>query len=534
MAVLHSGFKDVVVPSDIHSFPRYVLKHMESYGEETAMVDSTSGRSYTYNKLTEMIKKCGSALIRQGLQTKDMVAVLLPNMPEYPIVFYGVTSVGGIVTTINPAYTTDEIIYQLKDSGAKYLVTVPQLAQKAKQAADQAGVKRIYTFGYVDGCKSLFDLLHEDDGGSYPVSVSVNWKEDVVCLPYSSGTTGLPKGVMLTHYNLIHHAAMFSNDDVMSSEDLITLGLLPMFHSYGLSILMGVCLIKGASVICMTQFEPTHFLEAIQKFKITMLPVVPPIVLFLAKHPLVEKYNLMSIKQVTSGAAPLGAEQINALMTRMPWITILRQGYGLTETSPAVTTSPLGKCKPGSVGVLLPGLKAKVIDLKTGALLPPNQDGEICVAGPTIMKGYYNNPEATAKTIDCEGWLHTGDVGHYDNEGHFYVVDRIKELIKYKGFQVPPAELEALLLSHPKITDAAVIGVPDDEAGELPKALVVTSGAITASEVQRFVAERVASHKRLRGGVEIVQSVPKNASGKILRRQLREREKERLALRHKL
>jgi acyl-CoA synthetase (AMP-forming)/AMP-acid ligase II len=275
----------------------------------------------------------------------------------------------------------------------------------------------------------------------------------------------------------------------------------------------------------MPRFELEPFLQAIQEHAITRLFLAPPIVVALAKHPLVDKYDMSSVKVVFSGAAPLDADTARLCGERIG--CRVSQGYGLTETSPVSHSVPdrAPEVVPGSVGPSLPNTECKVVDVATGEELGPNQDGEIWIRGPQVMKGYLNNEEATRNSIDADRFFHTGDIGHIDDRGEYFIVDRLKELIKYKGFQVPPAELEAILLSHPKVADAAVIGIPDDEAGEIPKGFVVLRDpGVTPDELMAFVAEKVAPHKKIRR-LEVVEEIPKSASGKILRRVLKEREK---------
>ncbi|MEP7104673.1 MAG: AMP-binding protein, partial [Chloroflexota bacterium] len=281
----------------------------------------------------------------------------------------------------------------------------------------------------------------------------------------------------------------------------------------------------GATIVSMPRFELEPFLQAIQEHGITRLFLAPPIVVALAKHPLVEKYDLSTVKVVFSGAAPLDAETARVCGERIG--CRVSQGYGLTETSPVSHSVPdrAPEVVPGSVGPSLPNTECKVVDVATGEELGPNQDGEIWIRGPQVMKGYLNNEEATRNSIDGERFFHTGDIGHVDDRGEYFIVDRLKELIKYKGFQVPPAELEAILLSHPKVADAAVIGIPDDEAGEIPKGFVVLKDpSATPDELMAFVADKVAPHKRIRR-LDVVDEIPKSASGKILRRVLKDREK---------
>jgi acyl-CoA synthetase (AMP-forming)/AMP-acid ligase II len=296
----------------------------------------------------------------------------------------------------------------------------------------------------------------------------------------------------------------------------VVVGVLPFFHIYGMTVIMNLALRYGATIVTMPRFDLEQFLRLHQDHGATRSYVVPPIALALAKHPLVDQFDLSTLDTVMSGAAPLSAELTEAAARRLG-CTVM-QGYGLTETSPVTHISPRERNKPGTVGVLTPNTEAKVIDLDSGDEVPTGERGELCVRGPQVMTGYLNNPEATAAMIDQDGWLHTGDIAVVDDEGYFSIVDRVKELIKYKGFQVAPAELEALLLEHPQITDAAVIGRPDEEAGEIPVAYVVAEG-LEVDMVMQYVSDRVAPHKRVRV-VRFIDKIPKSASGKILRREL--------------
>jgi len=302
--------------------------------------------------------------------------------------------------------------------------------------------------------------------------------------------------------------------------------VLPLFHIYGLMVVLNMGLYAGATIVTMPRYDLEHFLKAVCNYKVTLAHLVPPIVLALSKNPLVDNYQLTTLRTIFSGVAPLGEDLTRECMQRLN--CQLRQGYGMTETSPVTHSSPADPAavKLGSVGVPAPNTECKIVDLENGTVLGPYNEGEVCVRGPQIMKGYLNRPEATSQTIDSEGWLHTGDIGYADEEGHFYIVDRAKELIKYKGFQVPPAELEAILLTHPSIADAAVIPCPDDEAGEVPKAFVVSRAVAKPQEIMDFVAERVAPHKRVRA-VELIDKIPRSPSGKILRRVLVQGERER-------
>jgi acyl-CoA synthetase (AMP-forming)/AMP-acid ligase II len=328
---------------------------------------------------------------------------------------------------------------------------------------------------------------------------------------------------MLTHRNLVANIRQMEGLNYFSESDTL-ICVLPLFHIYGLVVILNMGLFIGATVVLMPRFDLESFLKAVQDYNVSLAHLVPPIVLALSKHPVVDNYRMPNLKTIFSGAAPLGEDLTRACMDRLG--CTLRQGYGMTETSPVTHSSPAPPrtIKFGSVGVVAPSTECMIIDLETGAPLGPGERGEVCVRGPQVMKGYLNNPEATAETIDGDGWLHTGDIGYADEDGHFFIVDRAKELIKYKGFQVPPAELEAVLLSHPCIADAAVIPYPDEEAGEVPKGVVVLKQQIEPAAILQFVAERVAPHKRIRH-LEFVDKIPKSASGKILRRVLVEAEK---------
>ena len=521
MAVIFkSPHPDVAIPST--PLTPFVFRHAQEMGAKQAIVDAASGRGYTYAELYEAVRKLAAGLHERGFRKGDVLAIMSPNLPEYPVAFHGVALAGGVNTTLNPLYTADEIAFQLKDSKPKLLLTVPPLLEKAREAAGKAGVEEIAVFGEAEGATSFASLL----GSGEPPAVDIDPAEDLVALPYSSGTTGFSKGVMLTHRNLVANlvqAEVVQNID----EDEKILAVLPFFHIYGMHVIMNQGLYRGATIVSMPRFELEPFLQAVQQYRITRLFLAPPIVLALAKHPLVEKYDLSSVKVVFSGAAPLDAETAELCSKRIG--CRVSQGYGLTETSPVSHSVPdrAPKVIPGSVGPALPNTECKVVDVASGEDLGPNQDGEIWIRGPQVMKGYLNNEQATRASIDADGFFHTGDIGHIDDRGEYYIVDRLKELIKYKGFQVPPAELEALLLSHPKVADAAVIGVPDAEAGEIPKGFVVLKdGSASPEELMEFVGSEVAPHKRIRQ-LEVIDEIPKSASGKILRRVLKEREKEK-------
>jgi len=486
-----------------------VLGGVDAHRDRAALVDGVTGRVLTFGELSDQVR-CVAAGLAGRIGKGDVVAIWSPNVPEYAVVFHAVARLGGILTTINPAYGADEVAFQLRDANVKLLVTTAALVERARAAVGLTAASiEIITIDEAPGLPSLASIAIDAD----PPAVTINPSTDVVALPYSSGTTGLPKGVMLTHRNL---AANLVQIDAIETHDLTAfVGVLPFFHIYGMVVLMNFALMRGITVVTLPRFELEAFLRVLQDWRIELAHVAPPIVVALAKHPSVGNYDLSRLKWLFSGAAPLGAEVTDAVERRLS--VRVRQGYGMTECSPACHYTPPGTERMGKAGLLVPGTECVLVDPATGARVGHGVTGEVWVRGPQVMKGYLNNPDATAATVDADGWLHTGDIGVIDADGYLEVTDRLKELIKVKGYQVAPAELEALLLKHPKIADAAVIPIADEDAGQLPKAFIVASQPVSAEEVKEFVASQVAHYKRL-AQVEFVDSIPKSPSGKILRR----------------
>ncbi|MER8005983.1 4-coumarate--CoA ligase family protein [Streptomyces sp. NPDC094149] len=500
-----------------------VLGRAAEYGDTPALIDGTDGTTLTYEQLDRFHRRIAAALTETGVRKGDVLALHSPNTIAFPTAFYAATRAGAAVTTVHPLATAEEFAKQLKDSAARWIVTVSPLLQTARRAAELAGgVEEILVCDSAPGHRSLIDMLAS--AAPEPV-VDIDPAEDIAALPYSSGTTGIPKGVMLTHRQIATNLAQLESAMPAGPGDRI-LAVLPFFHIYGLTALMNAPLRLGATVVVLPRFELDTFLAAIQNHRITGLYVAPPIVLALAKHPLVEQYDLSSLTHITSAAAPLDASLAEACSRRLG-LPPVGQAYGMTELSPGTHVVPLDAMRdapPGTVGKLIAGTEMRIVSLDDPDKdLGVGESGEILIRGPQVMKGYLGRPDATAAMIDNDGWLHTGDVGHVDAEGWLFVVDRVKELIKYKGFQVAPAELEALLLTHPGIADAAVIGVYNDEHNEVPHAYVVrqpTATDLTEGEVMMYVAEHVAPYKRVRQ-VTFIDDVPRAASGKILRRELR-------------
>jgi acyl-CoA synthetase (AMP-forming)/AMP-acid ligase II len=520
--IYRSPLPDVAIPNE--SLTSFVFEGVEKRASKPALIDGPTGRVVTYGELFGGIRRVARGLADRGFSKGDVFAIYCPNVPEYAVAFHGVTTIGGINTTISPLYTPEELTRQLKDANARFLLTVPPFIENARLGSQGTKVEEIFVLGEAEGA-TPFSALLQNDGK--PPEVSLDPANDLAALPYSSGTTGIQKGVMLTHRNLVANLvqvdASFHHD--LREED-VAVGILPFFHIYAMLVILNMALRQGATIVTMPRFDLEQFLELVVKHRITVAHLVPPIVLALSKHPLVEKYDLSTIRWIFSGAAPLGPELAEACSKRIGCLVL--QGYGLTETSPATHISPpdAKQNRPGSVGFLTPNTDCKIVDPATGKELGPGEDGELWMRGPQVMKGYLNQPGATAAAIDEDGFFHSGDIGHVDEEGHFFIVDRLKELIKYKGYQVAPAELEALLLTHPAVADAAVIPKADEEAGEVPKAFVVKKADVTESALIDFVAERVAPFKKIRE-VEIVDQIPKSPSGKILRRILVERERQK-------
>ncbi len=522
--ILRSPRPDVDIP-DTPLVP-FVLGRVSEFPDHLAIMCGVTGKSYTYAQLADAVNHVAAGLHAHGIRKGDVVGLVSPNLPDFPVVFYAAASIGAICSTVNPIATAEEIGAQFADSEALMIVTIPELFEKCSAAARLAStVREIVVFGEVDGATPYRELFAH---GNTPPVVEIDPATDVAALPYSSGTSGIPKGVMLTHRNIVANLQqMQAINEVLDSESSV-LGVLPFFHIYGMVVVMGGALRQGACIVSLPRFDLEQVLRVLQDHKIRMANVVPPILLAFAKHPIVANYDLSHLKYLFSGAAPLGAELASACQDRLG-LTV-RQGYGLTETSPVTHFHPMDDHRVvlQSVGPSAPNTECRLVDPATGEDCAPGLPGELWMRGPQVMKGYFNKPEATAACMTEDGWFKTGDIAVVDEQGWYQIVDRVKELIKYKGLQVAPAELEALLLGHPSIADAAVIPVPDPDAGEIPKAFVVLRAPLTAEEVMGFIAARVSSYKKVRQ-VEFVDAIPKSPSGKILRRLLVEQERRRVA-----
>jgi acyl-CoA synthetase (AMP-forming)/AMP-acid ligase II len=484
-----------------------VLRGLVGDPDRVVLIDGPSGRELTASALETGIRQLAGGLRARGLGKGDVVAILAPNCPEYAVVFHGIAYAGATVTTINPTYTAPEVAHQLADSGAKLLVTIPAFLETARAAAP--GME-IVVIGEAEGATPLAALMGEPLATQVPVDAET----DVVVLPYSSGTTGLPKGVRLTHRNLVANVDQMLAT-VCCDAGTWTVGFLPFFHIYGQTVLMNMHLAAGAGVVTMPRFDLEQFLTLAAKYRTPTLYSAPPVAVALAKHPMVGNFDLSHVERFFSGAAPLGGDVGDAVAARIGCLSV--QGYGMTEMSPVSHATPRGQARKGSVGVTMPSTECRIV--VDGRDAGPGEAGELWVRGPQVMAGYHNRPEATEATLTEDGWLKTGDLAEIDADGYVFIRDRLKELIKVKGFQVAPAEVEEALLTSPMVKDAAVRGVPDDEAGEVPVAFVVPAEGAEEGAIRAHLAEQLA-HYKLPRRITFIEAIPKSASGKILRRML--------------
>jgi acyl-CoA synthetase (AMP-forming)/AMP-acid ligase II len=482
--------------------------------DDVAVLDGPTGRSYTFRQLLDLSASVAHALIARSVAPGDRVAFVTPNLPEVAIAYHGVIAAGAVAMMVNPLSTADELAKYFGLGSPRLVIAAAPLVPAIRAVAPGLPVIAI---GDAPDSEPLAGLL---GGNIVPPEIAIA-PDAVAVMPYSSGTTGFPKGVMLTHRNIIAQCLAIEavTDGDMIVPGAAVLAVLPFFHIYGIIAFLTYGLMRGAKLVTMPRFDLEQYIQLARRHEVPLLHVVPPVLLALAKYP--GELHLPHLKAALAGAAPLSAE-LAAEFTRRTGATVY-QVYGMTEISGAthLGTPDPARNKPGSIGTLIGNVQARVVSTETGADVAPGERGEIWVRAPFVMKGYFEDPEATALTIDRDGWLHTGDIGHVDGDGDFWIVDRVKELIKYKSLQVAPAELEAVLLQHPAVADCAVYPQIDEEAGEIPKAAVVLKrdATATADELLQFVQARVSPHKRVRA-LSFVDAIPKSASGKILRRVL--------------
>ena len=496
--------------------------------QKVAVIDGD--RRFTYRQLDEYSDRFAAALASLGVAKGDRVGILAPNCVEFVIALYGIVKVGAVATTMNSGYREREIAHQMNDSGAQVLVVHEALSPTAEAARDEIrSLKHLIVTSETSNNPDSFWGLIEHAPSTVP-AVVINPKVDLAILPYSSGTTGLPKGVMLTHFNLTTNLRQYVDlpgEDGGPREDDVILVHLPLFHIYGLQVLMSGAIIAGGTQVMMGRFDMELLLRLLSDHRVTQLFTVPPVGLGLTMYPGLGSYDLSALRVAGLAAAPTSADLQMRVQDVLGCPVV--QGYGMTELSPAANFDYMepDRARPGSVGPAIADTEEKVVDLEDGATsVAPGEIGELLVRGPQVMAGYFNNAQETAETITEDGWLRTGDIVRMDPDGYLWILDRKKELIKYKGFQVTPAELEGLLLEHPGVADVAVIGKADAESGEVPKAFVVPrQGAeVSGEDLMGFVAGKVATFKQVRE-VEFLDAIPKNASGKILRRVLIDQER---------
>lgn len=499
------------VPAGGATLPALIEQAIGRAGTRIALIDGPSGVAVSYSELGRQIDCIAAWLDDAGIGRGDTVALWTPNMPPWVAVAVAAMRLGAAVTGLNPAAAPDEAARQLADARAAAAFTTPALAPLARRS----GVRTVLTPVPTDGATSLDDVLTT----AGPPPVDVGDPDAVAMLPYSSGTTGTPKGVMLTHANIVTTLRQVAPVLAIGPQDT-TLAVAPFFHVLGSVATLAVPLAAGATVVTMPAFDPTVFLGLIEHHQVRFLAIPPPVADFLAHHPRAAGRDLSSLRVVAVGGAALDPSVQDALARRLP-DAVIGQGWGLTETTSAVCLPDRHRgTRPGSVGRLIPNTELRVVDPGTGRRMGTGETGELWVRGPQVMAGYLGRPDATAEILDGDGWLHTGDLGCVDPDGDVFVVDRLKELIKVDAYQVAPAELEALIRTHPDVLDAAVVGRPDPRHGEVPVAFVVRRDRPDESDLIGWMSERVAPYKRL-AGITTVDSLPRTPSGKLLRRELR-------------
>nr|XP_027211375.1 4-coumarate--CoA ligase-like [Penaeus vannamei] len=523
--ILTSPLPDIDLPSG--NLTSLILNKVTEWGHHTASECSVTGRKYTYSQLVDGASRWAGMLTKMGMKKGDVLAVVMPNCPEYPIVLLGTLMAGVVVSTVNSNYTAGEIHRQLLDCDAKMVLYDPVLETSVDGALAQHQRPLLVVTNGPSARSGALNLHHvfEDTNIAFADPVELSG-EELALMPYSSGTTGPPKGVAITHNGFSSNMAMYSVPASLPVKEATATSqgafmcLLPCYHIYGILPICLIGLTKGINIVTVPKFDPNTFVSTITSHKMSTLHLVPPLLNFLLHSPSVTAESMAHLEHFVIGAAPVSPSAAQGFKEKLKKEIFFQEGYGMTEVL-LTHVVPVGTDEVGTCGHLLPNVKARVVDTVTGEDLKAYEDGEIWVQTPSMMKGYFQNPTATAETIDADGWLHTGDVGHYDERGFFKIVDRTKELIKVKGLQVSPSELEDLLRRCPAVVDVGVVGVPDDRLGEAPRAYVVTSKMVSEAFIHGFLEDKVAPHKKLAGGVCFVKELPKTATGKLLRRELK-------------
>jgi len=479
--------------------------------------------SLTYDELDIATSKLAASLSNLGIKKGDSVVLFLVNSLEFVIGYYGILKAGGIVIPANPLYNAEELKRQLNDSGASVIIVNRNSFPVAKGVKNGTKLKTIILSDSedIEETVSLREILTRCSAS--PPMFDLRPREDIAAIEYTAGTTGFTKGAMLTHYNLVANAIQNATWFGWNSQDVI-IGALPFYHSWGACTCVNSPIYTGARVIILPRFDAEELLMTIERERVTVLYGATSMFIMLERSPLISKYDLSSLKYVKAGAMPIPPE----VKKRWEQVTGVKMvlGYGLSEASPETLNSPLHRVKPGTVGIPITDTDARIVDEKTGGIeLPPGKVGELVIKGPQVMQGYLNRPEENKETIR-DGCLYTGDLAFMDEEGYFHIVDRKKEIIKYKGYTIAPAEVESVLYEHAAVKECAVVGKPDALAGEVAKAYVVLKDGCTLREDEliEFCKQRVAPYKKIRE-VQFISEIPKTPTGKILRRVLRDKER---------
>jgi len=527
--IITSPFPDIA-PPPYKNLSDFISADWNLFGSKLATTDGVTGESRTFSDLQSHTGAVAANLVAMGISKGDVLAIFSPNHVDFIVAAVAVARVGATLTMVNPLYTEYELASQMKGSRAKGVIVHRNFIEKATKALQMVGDEtgrqpdHLIVLGGTgpEGSVSLDSMKKSDR----PILTTVPGVvgDDLCALPYSSGTTGLPKGTMLTHDNIVVNMLQIElSESKFWKPDVPIISPLPMFHIYAYTVLMLQTAMKGIPLVTMSQFDLEKFCSLVEKYKCERAYLVPPICLGLSKHPVIDNYDMSSLEMIMCAAAPLGGD-IEAACSKRIGCTV-KQGWGMSELSPLGTIVPDDQLKSGSgsIGPLCSNTEAKIVDVETRKPVATGETGEFLIRGPQVMKGYLDAPDKTAECME-DGWFATGDIARADEDGYLYIVDRLKELIKFKGFQVAPAELEDVLSSHDCVADAVVIPVEDESAGQLPRAYVVIrdGASISATVLSDWVATRVAPHKRLRGGIVFTTEIPKTASGKILRRQVLE------------
>ncbi|RMG49591.1 MAG: long-chain fatty acid--CoA ligase [Acidobacteria bacterium] len=489
----------------------YLSQSAQRYPEKTALIFAE--QRWSYRQLYEKSRILAARLRELGVRRGDRVAIYMPNSPEFVLSYYAVEGLGAVAVTLSALLKRREIAEEITDCGARLLITTRELVEHVPDATELPHLQHIITAGGAEGQHIPLESLL--DGAERVEWISLS-PDDEAAILYTSGTTGYPKGAVLTHGNVTSNVAATVRYTGMTSDDRL-MCFLPLFHCFGQNFIMNACFAAGATLVLHPKFEFDEILHAVHHHEVTMFFAVPTIYkrLYDANVP---REMLQSIRYYFTAAAKMPKEL--ALDWKSRYGMPIYEGYGLTECSPFACYNHATQWVAGSVGTPIEGVDMKVVDLQTGESLGPHQLGEMCIKGPNVMKGYWNAPEATARVIDGEGWLHTGDVGYMDERGYFFIVDRVKDMINPGGFTVSPSEIEDILCLHPHIADACVVGVPHEDLGEAIMAYVVPRGAVTEQEVLDFCRREMAKHK-VPHFVKFVPSIPVSPTGKKLRRLLK-------------